>query len=121
MSLIRRVLLTFGAVTLILFAVGARYYCKGFSRNAIQNARAAGLQPLEEAERRRLDQHLAVLRAFAIAHSCNSKTAFLVDMGLPSGKYRFFVVDLEKDTLLLAGLDAWERQPYLRGRPVVKP
>ena len=27
-------------------------------------------------------------------------------MGLPSGKYRFFVADLEKDTLLLAGLVA---------------
>jgi hypothetical protein len=106
MSLIRRVLLTFGAVTLIIFAIGARYYCKGSSRNAIRNARVAGRPPLEEPERRRLDQHRAVFRPFAIAGGYNSKTPFLVDMGLPTGKYRFFVADLEKDTLLLAGLVA---------------
>ena len=106
MTLIRRVLLTFSALTLIVFAIGARYYCKGFSRNAVRRARAAGRLPLEDAERRRLDQHVTVLRPFAIAHGCNSRVAFLVDMGLPSGKYRFFVADLEKDTLLLAGLVA---------------
>jgi hypothetical protein len=106
MSLIRGSLLTFGAITLIMFAIGARYYCKGFSRNAIRRARVAGRQPLEEAERRRLVEHLAALRPFAMAHGCNSKIAFLVDMGLPSGKYRFFVANLEKDTLLLAGMVA---------------
>jgi hypothetical protein len=106
MSLIRRVLLTFGAITLIVFAIWARYYCKGFSRNAIRNGRVASRQPLEEAERRRLDQHLAALLPFAIAYGYNNKVAFLVDMSLPSGKYRFFVADLEKDTLLLAGLVA---------------
>jgi hypothetical protein len=106
MSLIRRVLLTFGAVTLLVFAIGARYYCKGFSSNAIRSARVAGRQPLDEAERRRLDQYLSALRPFAITHGCNTRIAFLIDMGLPSGKYRFFVADLEKDTLLLAGLVA---------------
>ncbi len=106
MSLIRRVLLTLGAVTLIVVAIGARYYCKGFSQNAIRKARVAGRRPLEEAERRRIDQHRTALLPFAIAHGCNSRIAFLVDMGLPSGKYRFFVADLEKDTLLLAGLVA---------------
>ena len=109
MRLIRRALLTFGALALIVFVFGARYYCKGFSRNAIRNARIAGLQPLEGAERRRLDQHQTALRSFAIAHGYNTKIAFLVDMGLPSGKYRFFVADLEKDTLLLAGLVAHGR------------
>jgi hypothetical protein len=106
MRLIRRVLLTFGAVSLLMIAVGARYYCKGFSRNAIRRARAAGRLPLEEAERLRLDQHRTALLPFAITHGYNTKIAFLVDMGLPSGKYRFFVTDLEKDTLLLAGLVA---------------
>jgi hypothetical protein len=106
MSLIRRVLLTFSAVILIAFAIGARYYCKEFSSNAIRSVRVAGRRPLEEAEHRRLDQHLAVLRPFAIAHGYNTKIVFLVDMGPPSGKYRFFVADLEKDSLLLAGLVA---------------
>jgi hypothetical protein len=59
MSLIRRMLLTFGAVTLLVFAIGARYYCKEFSRNAIRHARVAGRQLLDEEERRRLDQHIA--------------------------------------------------------------
>jgi hypothetical protein len=49
---------------------------------------------------------LAALLTFEIAHGCNSEIAFLVDMGLPSGKYRFFVANLVKDTLLLAGLVA---------------
>jgi len=106
MTLIRRALLTTGAVILIAFAIGARYYCKGLSRNAVRNASVAGRPPLEEAERRRLDQHLEALRPFAIRRGYNTKIAFLVDMGLPSGKYRFFVADLEKDTLILEGLVA---------------
>jgi hypothetical protein len=105
-SLTRRVLLTIGAVTLIMFAIRVLYYCKGFSRNVIWSVRVAGHQPLEQAERQRLDQHRTALLPFAIAHGCNSRVAFLVDMGLSSGKYRFFVADLEKDTVLLAGLVA---------------
>ncbi len=105
MAWIRRVVLTFGAVTLIVIALGARYYCKGFSGSAVRRAQDARWL-VENAERQRLDQRLSALRPFAIAHGCNSKIAFLVDMGLPSGKYRFFVANLEKDTLLLAGLVA---------------
>lgn len=109
MSLIRRALLTLCGISLIVFVLGARYYYKGFSQNAIRNSRVLGQQALTEAERLRLNQHLAALRPFAIRHGYNTRIAFLVDMGLPSGRYRFFVADLEKDTPLLAGLVAHGR------------
>ena len=106
MHWIRRLLLTLGVIVLLLLAFGAHYCYKGFSRSAIRNAKEAGRRPIEEVERRRLEQRLAALRPFAITHGDNTQIAFLVDMGLPSGKYRFFVAHLDKDSLLFAGLVA---------------
>jgi hypothetical protein len=55
--------------------------------------------------------HLAILRKTALSLSdyarkqgLDDKVFFLVDMHIPSGKNRFFVYDLNKDTVLMAGL-----------------
>jgi len=41
-----------------------------------------------------------------VSHGFNSSFCFLVDMQLPSGKNRFFVYDLRRDSVLLSGLVA---------------
>jgi hypothetical protein len=106
MSWIRRALLIFGAIILLVMGLGAHYYFKGFSSIAVRRGREASRRPVEVAEYRRLDRQLADLRVFAVGHGYNTQMAFLVDMGLPSGKYRFFVADLDKDSVVLAGLVA---------------
>ncbi|WP_431213231.1 murein L,D-transpeptidase catalytic domain-containing protein [Puia sp. P3] len=57
-------------------------------------------------ERQRLVAEAAVLKSYLRGHRVNGEFCFLVDMGLPSGMYRFFVYDLRKDSILLAGLVA---------------
>ena len=44
------------------------------------------------------------LRDFCEKHGYNTSIAFLIDMSIPSGQNRFFVVDLERDSILDAGL-----------------
>lgn len=46
----------------------------------------------------------AQLIDFCQEHHYNTSIAFFIDMSLPSGQNRFFVVDLEKDSILDAGL-----------------
>lgn len=45
-------------------------------------------------------------KKFAITHHLNSGICFLVDMKISSGKNRFFVYDLQKDSIIAAGLVA---------------
>ncbi len=47
-----------------------------------------------------------MLKQFALANRFNASVCFLVDMNVASGKNRFFVYDMEKDSLVLAGLVA---------------
>ncbi|MBZ5858524.1 murein L,D-transpeptidase catalytic domain-containing protein [Flavihumibacter profundi] len=72
------------------------------------------------------DEHLSTLKnaalslsSFARKNGLDDQVFFLVDMRLPSGKNRFFVYDLCRDTILLSGLvthgkgnSQW--QPYPR-------
>jgi hypothetical protein len=44
------------------------------------------------------------VRSFAEKNNFNNNICFLVDMSLPSGENRFFVYDLNKDTIQKAGL-----------------
>lgn len=57
-------------------------------------------------EIRRLQQKATLQRTFLSSRGFNDAFCFLVDMRLPSGKNRFFVYDLHKDTVLLAGVVA---------------
>lgn len=43
-------------------------------------------------------------RSFGSGHDFNTSICFLVDMSLPSGSSRFFVYDLNKDSILKKGL-----------------
>ncbi|MEO7047643.1 MAG: murein L,D-transpeptidase catalytic domain-containing protein [Ferruginibacter sp.] len=46
------------------------------------------------------------IKKFIAGNNYNSKICFLIDMKIASGKKRFFVYDLRKDSVLLAGLVA---------------
>jgi len=46
------------------------------------------------------------LNEFIKGKKYNSKTCFLADMSIESGRNRFFVYDMEKDSILLSGLVA---------------
>ena len=59
-----------------------------------------------ELEPSRLREKAAQQKAFLSRHGFNDAFCFLIDMRLPSGKARFFVYDLHKDTILLAGVVA---------------
>jgi hypothetical protein len=55
---------------------------------------------------------------FAKKNGYNESTCFLIDMTLPSGQERFFIYDLEKDTIQRAGLVTHGRcnEMWLEGR-----
>ncbi len=52
----------------------------------------------------RLNKKLVPAKDYVAAHNFNNTYCFLVDMRLPSGENRFFVYNLEKDSVENAGL-----------------
>jgi hypothetical protein len=46
------------------------------------------------------------LKTYAITHKYNSSLCFMIDMSIHSGKNRFFVFDIDKDSVLCKGLVA---------------
>lgn len=52
----------------------------------------------------RVKQKAILVKDFINTHDYNDKTCFLIDMRLPSGKNRFFVYNLDTDSVEIAGL-----------------
>jgi len=48
----------------------------------------------ESKEFKKLEERSVSLKQFAIVHNYNVSLAFLIDMGLGSGKNRFFIYDM---------------------------
>ena len=69
-------------------------------------AAAARTAAVADDEQQRLATEAAVLKGYLRGQRFNGAFCFLVDMGLPSGRNRFFVYDLRKDSILLTGLVA---------------
>src|SRR5687767_11110799 len=96
----KRVLLT----TLVLLfgfllAAAAWYYSKlntGKSNTAHRTVREISNKKLMT----RLTGHAKPLLAYAKQHGYNTRTCFLIDMSIESGKNRFFVYDLKKDSVI---------------------
>jgi hypothetical protein len=57
-------------------------------------------------------------RTFAVKNKFNTSFCFLIDMSLPSGQKRFFIYDLQKDSVKNAGLVTHGRcnEAWLEGR-----
>lgn len=67
--------------------------------------RQSDLSP-DRAESGRLAAEAARQRSFLATHGLNTNYCFLVDMQVPSGKDRFFVYDLHRDSIIASGLVA---------------
>lgn len=66
-----------------------------------KNAIVENLKPTQK-----LFDKATSLGEFAKSKSYNSNLCFLIDMSIESGKNRFFVYDMKKDSILLSGLVA---------------
>ncbi len=52
----------------------------------------------------KITDHASMLKKYAGAHGFNNSICMLVDMHIASGKPRFFLYDLQRDSVLLSGL-----------------
>ncbi|HVW61157.1 MAG TPA: murein L,D-transpeptidase catalytic domain family protein [Puia sp.] len=108
MRRLRRTLLVLAGLGIVVCVLAAHYYYKGFyhwkkiSRATLSSSRVSST------EAARLSVKAAGLKTFLDRPDSryNTKLAFLIDMRLPSGKNRFFVYDLDADTVRMAGLVA---------------
>jgi hypothetical protein len=93
-------------LTLLLLAVtlAGHYYYKGFSKATVKND--LHLIKLEQKELEEINKKAAAIKEFGKRKGFNQQYAFLVDMKIPSGKDRFFVYDLVKDSIVKMGLVA---------------
>lgn len=65
-------------------------------------------EPIKKSSREfsRLKTKVLPIKKYIMAKHYNSRICFLVDMNIASGKKRFFVYDMEKDSILISGLVA---------------
>ncbi|RYY71974.1 MAG: hypothetical protein EOO13_01200 [Chitinophagaceae bacterium] len=59
---------------------------------------------IHKARNEKLEAISSGIKAFSIAKGYNPRIAFLVDMSIPSGRNRFFVYNMQKDSIEMAGL-----------------
>ncbi|MEP7110416.1 MAG: murein L,D-transpeptidase catalytic domain-containing protein [Ferruginibacter sp.] len=52
----------------------------------------------------RLKQYACDVKAYTSKNNLNNRYCFLIDMKIPSGSKRFFIYDLENDSIMQAGL-----------------
>ncbi|HWK06485.1 MAG TPA: murein L,D-transpeptidase catalytic domain family protein [Puia sp.] len=107
MRWLRRIALSIGILIAVALAVAGNYYYRGFYK-PIHHRPGLFTEPssLTTATQERLRQKAVVQKSFLKRQGFNTSLCFLVDMQLPSGKNRFFVYDLNKDSILLSGLVA---------------
>ncbi len=70
----------------------------------VKNAMHTSAEEEWRIEHRRLDNYATSIEQYAKTHRYNTRYCFLVDMGLPSGRNRFFIYDLKSDSVIGAGL-----------------
>ncbi|MBS1667870.1 MAG: murein L,D-transpeptidase catalytic domain family protein [Bacteroidetes bacterium] len=89
---------------LLALTLTGLYYYKGFSKTITKNqVRSNNLEKKELGEVRK---KAAEIKQFEKEKGFNKQYVFLVDMKVPSGKNRFFVYDLLKDSIVKMGLVA---------------
>jgi hypothetical protein len=109
MKLARR---TFVLTGILLLTISAFGYFFWYKSTVIQHSKANSFAFTETRSKDntetllRLYQRSLQARHFVNARGFNSKHCFLLDMRLPSGSNRFFVYNLDKDSVEIAGLVA---------------
>lgn len=61
---------------------------------------------LNSTVKEKLQQKAAESKIFVLQNGYNSRFCFLIDMGLPSGQSRFYIFNLQKDSVEMRGLVA---------------
>jgi len=108
-----------GIVILLLTAGNIYFYLKSRKQSQPGNILAGSVITKKEyafryevppyelnAEMQKVAANRQELKRFAEKNKCNRQYAFIIDLRIPSYKKRFFVYDLQKDSLLHAGLVA---------------
>lgn len=74
--------------------------------------------PADNAVKEKLNGIATTARQYAAGNKFNTEFCFLIDMGIASGKQRFFVYDMKKNRVLVTGLVTHGRcnQDWLTGR-----
>jgi hypothetical protein len=93
----------FFSVVLILLGTGYFAISTPFKKNVHSFTPAASAK---DETQTRLQSKTAGLKKFIQRNHYSSRYVFLADMKLPSGKYRFFIYDLQKDSVVEKGLVA---------------
>src|SRR5450631_3108388 len=106
MNWFRKSLLSVAGLAAVGVLLAAQYYYKGFFRGAEGHGAKAARSHVDAGESMRLAQKALALKEILADGGFNPGVVFLVDMQLPSGRNRFFVYDLTKDSILQAGLVA---------------
>lgn len=101
MKIFRKSLITLVLASLFLSAFAYLLLYKSKFNKEIQNDSIFSSNELNT-----LKVKASQLKQFAAVHHCNKELCFLADMSIPSGKNRFFIYDLKKDSVLLYGLVA---------------
>lgn len=108
---------------LLLFVTAIALAWLTHSRAGVQPISLHGLKsetnhPLNYKVYLKLQARAIEAKAFAQKNKFNTSFCFLIDMSLPSGQKRFFIYDLQKDSIQNAGLVTHGRcnQEWLEGR-----
>jgi hypothetical protein len=115
MKLSRIVLIVFIALIAVSWFPKTAFWKK---TKALHIASKEVAHPLTTTTTKKMEQKAAEARLFAKQKGFNENICFLIDMTLPSGSNRFFIYDLEIDTVSNAGLVAHGNcfQYWLEGR-----
>lgn len=103
----------------VLLAAGIAGCTSHASEKKYHNTNAAGKgSGLDKTAKQKIQAHALAAATYVRQHKYNTRFCFLVDMSRPSGANRFFVYNLEKDSLELSGLVAHGRcnENWLEGR-----
>ena len=114
----KKVLFLIFAFSLVFISLSAAWYLSKFGRQNATESKNASFTVVGSTELEKLHGYSAALKRYAEHNQCNTVTAFLIDMKLESGSRRFFVYDLQNDSVVFAGLVTHGRcnENWLSGR-----
>ena len=114
-----RILLIIVTTVVVFTAASAAWYASRFHNN---HASAAYLPtnnyPAGNASKEKINRMAAAARQYALRNQFNTQLCFLADMSIASGKQRFFVYDMKKNSVIMNGLVTHGscNQQWLAGR-----
>ena len=101
-------------ISLVIISVAAWY----LSKYDVRVKSTTITSTLQTATIEKLSIHASAAKQFVQTAGFNIETCLLIDMGIESGKYRFFIYDLLKDSVINQGLVTHGRcnETWLAGR-----